>query len=708
MGRMNIKAAVQRKKKRLFSDRERECEEFRTLLKREDVSILNIYGVGGVGKSTLLGEYISICQQQSVPVGLIDGKDHSLIIAIVEGQRVYSAIQMLDAFVQQFCFDSRNNGFFKAFRGEVRELNRLIAKLERASDAGEGSDGTLISTGKEFMAQAAGGIVGAVVGNIPGAIVGAAIGTISEQIIEKVGRTVDTLKRYKLSKEDIDRCLRAEHRITSAFVQAVNRMANAGARKIILMFDTYEEMGSIDAWLRNSLLPLLHTKVAVVIAGRDPLSDKWNDWIEVLHKHELHPFAPADAELYLAKRGVTKPEVVRTILTLTNGLPWALTLVTEINNGDEIVLKNLSTTPSFGRQVVERFFSQVKDDDLRDVIEACSLPLTFDADLLAAMLGTDVHSQMRRLQQFSFVEEGSEGRFCLNDTFREFVFDRLRQERPSTMLDWNQRALKYYQDLLQAAPRKDFPILVWNYLHHTYFGDEEAHDLLVGPKIRKGLVEIRTATPTDLQGILQVDWAAFPFPEDRFQIEQITDLYRINSDIFTIAREIETGEILGYSCVVPMKREFALQFEAGTLDIQDVLAPTVLPRHEDPPLIDYMLDSLVLRNHDDLYIGALLIRYLGRQLTKARKLYSIVSSDYGRKLMSKLKFRQVGSLVLSNNVVHDFYASCLYDSKNPSPVVRVLPKEPIPMQAVCDGCLYTWCYEWGRHVKRAESADGPS
>ena len=252
------------------------------------------------------------------------------------------------------------------------------------------------------------------------------------------------------------------------------------------------------------------------------------------------------------------------------------------------------------------------------------------------------------------------------------------------------------------APPQDKSVLMCDYLHHRYFGDREAHNLLIGTKHRKGSIEIRTATEDDLQSILQVDWAAFSHPEDRFQIEQIIDLYHINSDIFTVARDIDTGEIVGYSCIVPMKREFARRFEEGSLNIQDVLAPTVLPNHESPILVDYMLDSLVLKNPNDLYIGALLIRHLGRVVAKARKLYSIVSSDYGRKLMKKLKFTHTGSIVLAENVVHDFYVSCLYDSTNPSPIVSVLPKEPVKMQYICADCLYQWCYEWDKHVERQQ------
>lgn len=700
MSNTNLKAVIKQRRGSLFVGRDRECDLFHSLLNKRDICILNIYGIGGVGKSTLLEKYMSICKQQQVLAGLVDGKENSLIVAIIAEQRIYSAMRILESFVQQINIDNKYQTIFKEFKDGIKELSRLLLKLENVEIEEAGSP--LISASKEFFAQAAGSTVGAIVGNIPGAIIGAAIGTVGEQAIEKIGRTVRNLRRYKLSRDEIDRCLHAESKITALFVRAINQIAQNSFRKIVLMFDTYEEMGSADAWVRNLLLPHMHPNVAIVIAGRDPLSDKWNDWIEGTRKWEIQPLLKAEAISYLHKRGVMDTATIDSMLTLTNCLPWALMLITDVSGADNSTLKQQSSISSLGKRVVERFFSQIKDNELRDVIEACSLTLTFDADLLSKMLEKDVHQQVRQLQQFSFIEVSSENRLSLSDPFREFVFEKIRQERPTTIFQWNQRAIEYYKELFGFSSSEDIPIIAWNYLHHQYFSDEEARNLIIGAKTRKGVVEIRTAREADLQGILQVDWAAFTSPEDRFQIEQIKDLYHINPYIFTIAVDVERGEIVGYSCIVPMKREFAIKFEEGTLDIQDVLAPTVLSLsdQENPILIDYMLDSLVLRNPEELYIGALLIRYLGRQLSKTRKLYSIISSDYGRRLMKKLKFKRTGSLKFDDGVIHDFYVSCLYDSTNPSPIVHVLPKEPMSMEVVCADCLYKWCYEWDKHVDR--------
>ncbi len=203
-----------------------------------------------------------------------------------------------------------------------------------------------------------------------------------------------------------------------------------------------------------------------------------------------------------------------------------------------------------------------------------------------------------------------------------------------------------------------------------------------------------------MSSILEIEWNSFNSSEDRFELQQMIDLYRVNPRVFTVAAVAETGELVGYTCLIPLLREYASRFEAGDLDIQDVLAHTALADLESPALIDYMLDSLVLKNPDDHYIGALLIRHLVGQLVKVRKLYGIAVADYGRAIFEKLGFMKLRS-VEKEDTHHDFFISCAYDSTSHSPVARVFARVDLEMRLVCEDCLYYQCYEWARHNDRA-------
>lgn len=232
----SLQASIRRKRGDLFVGRQRECEQFFALLQKRETCIFNIYGVGGIGKSTLLEKYAAICREQQVLCGLVDGKESSLIVDQSHDQRVYSAVKILESFVQQINREQTYQSFFKEFHDEVHELKKLRTKLEAMEAKQENS--SLLSTTK-VLAQAAGGVVGTVFATVPCAIIGAAIGTVGEQASERIGRTTQNLRRYKLSRDEMERCLKAEWTITALFVKAMNRIAQKSLHKIILMFDTY-------------------------------------------------------------------------------------------------------------------------------------------------------------------------------------------------------------------------------------------------------------------------------------------------------------------------------------------------------------------------------------------------------------------------------------------------------------------------------------
>lgn len=698
---MSLHERILRLRAANFVGREKELALFRALLRPENGGVLNIYGVGGIGKSTLLDQFIEVARGPDTLVGRVDGKDTALILTIVEHQRVYNVLNLLESLANQLGASSIYKQPFRAFSKEVEEVRRLMQRLERRRLPDEKN---ALALGQDFLAQAAGGATGVLVAGLPGAFLGAAVGTLVSPALDYMSQELrNLLAKYRFSKGDVQRALNAATNVTRLFVSAVNRLAREHQEKVVLLFDTYEEMGSAETWMRTLLLKDLDEKIVLVIAGRDRLADKWREDLNgALQQVELEPFSDPLAREYLQKRNVTDPQILAGMVHDAAGLPLALSIVAESTRFDRSAPFAPVPFLALDRSIVERFLSQIQDEQLREVVYACSLTLTFDTDLLQKMLDkADLSAQMRELLRFSFVEISREERFSLNDRFREFVSAYFRQERPETAEIWNKRAIEYYEQRIREAPLHDLPMLYWNYLHHCFFGDEEARDLLVAAKSRKGLIEIRTATSADLKGILQVDWVAFPSTEDRFQLSQIKDLYQQNKRIFTVARDLETGEIRGFSCIIPLKREFALRFESGNLDIQEVLAHTVVGTAENPDLVDYMLDSLVLRDPTELSVGALLIRHLGRELARPRKLYSIVTSDYGRKLLAKLKFHHFGQHTHSKHVVHDFCVSCLYDSSNPSPIVRLLARnEKIPMARVCADCRFEWCYEWDRHIPR--------
>ena len=70
----------------LFTGRVDDLALFRSMLpldRQTDADILVIYGIGGIGKSFLLDEYLIICNEMGVPTALIDGQTQRSIFSIL-------------------------------------------------------------------------------------------------------------------------------------------------------------------------------------------------------------------------------------------------------------------------------------------------------------------------------------------------------------------------------------------------------------------------------------------------------------------------------------------------------------------------------------------------------------------------------------------------------------------------------------------------
>jgi len=76
------KEMLNKKLKSIFSDRYNEREIFLNLVesKTMDFSILNIKGIGGIGKTMLVEEYQRLCIERKTPISVVDVGFHKSVI----------------------------------------------------------------------------------------------------------------------------------------------------------------------------------------------------------------------------------------------------------------------------------------------------------------------------------------------------------------------------------------------------------------------------------------------------------------------------------------------------------------------------------------------------------------------------------------------------------------------------------------------------
>lgn len=188
-------------------------------------------------------------------------------------------------------------------------------------------------------------------------------------------------------------------------LQAIYDHAAAGGR-LLLTIDDYDRLAGMESWLQNTWLPQLPaTGVLVVLAGRQGVSTAWLSdpaWHDRLMGICLRTFNREEAAAYLIWLGVADEARRQRLVRESHGLPMALSMAPATVNDPDGVAPTVT--------VAARLLQEVGETELPAELEALSLPLEADADLLADILEREVSPQAyHRLARLSFVQVTDHG-----------------------------------------------------------------------------------------------------------------------------------------------------------------------------------------------------------------------------------------------------------------------------------------------------------
>ena len=418
----SIRELRDQKQRESFTGRQAELNTFRRLTTSEgaEYAIFHIYGVGGIGKSSLLRQFGRIAQELGYPVAIVDMQVH------------FSVDEILRSIREQVA--GRNGRAFVDFDKALDMFNDVKSRLE-------GAVGSLTT-----------GVVSGLREGVPFGLGALAVDTIGEEQMKA------WLYRH-MPRANADLYLHGERILTEKLTIGLNGLAEQN-EKIVIMFDTYEQCSEAqDDWLRDILLDSdLTARVLVIIAGRDPLPGRWHEWRTVLLSRQLQRFTEEEATEYLHRRGITDPSLVEALQGFTERSPWALAMVTDTPAVFEMTdadFGSASYRHVIGDKLVDRFISQVQDDpDLRELVDICAVVRTFDHDVVRTVWERDeIDEPMRRLRRFSFVQVRPDGRWSLNQVVREFLDRGLRRRSLSRWTELNRRAEAFYQERAAVLPR---------------------------------------------------------------------------------------------------------------------------------------------------------------------------------------------------------------------------------------------------------------
>jgi tetratricopeptide (TPR) repeat protein len=429
-----------------FYSRDDEQESFRRLLHGVATAgndktwspVLVLYGIGGIGKSTLLNRLRESGGRKTTTVLVDWALVRQLRPAAFPAGRGPSFVTVLDELRAEACRDERLARHFKAY-GKLRD--RLDSIAVRAAsllvepDGEEVTDGPLRVTGAITEATGALTQVAETMAALPpgAGVVVSALGSVLSAVAEST--TAWGRLRRRLKPDDFRALRDAESDLAAAIAGALR--AASGRRPTLLFLDTYEIVQGSGAWLRR-IMRESGPRVGWILSGRfapDHEADtselrQFATAVPDASVHELQPFDEGVLASVLAQAAPDRRPDERDLAHLmraTKGIPLAIRLVADLWRGG-VPLAAIAGDEVPGRSIAEvqaeQFLVHLRatgsDLDLMRILTLALLRDADDADLLAALWGCrDVTREFDALaRRYDFVLARGHR---LHDTIQDFL-----------------------------------------------------------------------------------------------------------------------------------------------------------------------------------------------------------------------------------------------------------------------------------------------
>ena len=267
----------------------------------------------------------------------------------------------------------------------------------------------------------------------------------------------------------------------TAVLQRLNRIADE-LGGLVLLFDTFEQWGPIEDWLRSEFLPKLVSRVKVCSAGRYPLEGAWGrgGWKRLVHNFRLYPLSNSDLDSYALSCGIQDPGIRVKIQKFTGGIPLAVSLAVEIIQR--------KSTPDFLNDIEQQdTIEYLMKELLRDLnhpfcqsyLDVVSVLWRFNQEWLQELLEEPVSTDMfREFCRLPIIVSSQDG-WGLHDAIRNWARADFLRRKPNTLEAYRLKALEKIriEEQQQPAVKSTFA-LDKLYLHendlvrHYCFGGE--------------------------------------------------------------------------------------------------------------------------------------------------------------------------------------------------------------------------------------------
>jgi tetratricopeptide (TPR) repeat protein len=246
-------------------------------------------------------------------------------------------------------------------------------------------------------------------------------------------------------------------KLTQAFVETL--VNHAKQVPIVLILDTYEKASpDVDRWLRELLLQnkeLKNSKVRLLVAGRFQLFKKseWKDLSresKLVQETPLKVFEKEQIKSYLEKIGVSNKRDIEKLNKITKGLPFYLDLIRKEQEDGEPI--------NFTEEISERLFKGLTENQ-KSLLQLAACCRWVDKPLLQSLVACrdldfvtgvdeslDCFEWLKGYDLVEFVDK-SNYRYCLKDIARDVIRQSLCGKESTKFRELHSQLQKYFEGL---------------------------------------------------------------------------------------------------------------------------------------------------------------------------------------------------------------------------------------------------------------------
>lgn len=340
-----------RKAESFFVGRQEQIKRFndrfsKSLNDSYPLSIFNIWGIEGVGKSTLVRHIVKNTDASfQVSWASLPEETGEVYVSDVPSMLQYVAEELAP-------LDWKFKDFQRSFADWLAGPNRQMASnsgLDIAADFTSAIDPWL----------------------------GLGVKTVGKAVTGLATQRKEISRRQHWTQDPIGSLTRI---FTSALVEQCQK------RKLGIIIDDYDDKRVwLEKWLihwTNELSKNEKLGLTLVLITHRSLAES-SAWASHtgLFSIPISPFTPQETQVYCDKNEITgNPELLIELHEKTTGLP--LYLSTTIG-------KPLTEIPNFSEESIKKYLSQVDDPEIRLMMVQGAIPRFFDLDVLTALFGAD-------------------------------------------------------------------------------------------------------------------------------------------------------------------------------------------------------------------------------------------------------------------------------------------------------------------------------